>query len=126
MACFGGIANWKFGASRSEYLSFIQTIQTFTEMWFGGSFNDGWTEDYALAFFNVRALTPPYLALLGLGLGLDSSLTCQISQVLFLVVLFLLVLNFLLAIIVDAYTKVRLAPLACLHVHTPGSIQKAR
>ena len=78
MACFGGIANWKFGAMRSEYVSFSQTIQTFVEMWFGGSFNDGWTDDSALAVLNI----------------------------LFLVVLFLLVLNFLLAIIVDAYTKV--------------------
>jgi len=78
MACFGGIANWKFGAMRSEYVSFTQTIQTFVEMWFGGNFNDGWTDDSALAVLNI----------------------------LFLVVLFLLVLNFLLAIIVDAYTKV--------------------
>jgi hypothetical protein len=81
MACFGGIANWKFGAFRSEYTSFVQTVQTFVEMWFGGAFNDDWTEDSALSIMNI----------------------------LFLIVLFLLVLNFLLAIIVDAYTKVQCA-----------------
>jgi len=82
MLCFAGIGTWRFGNTMEEFKSFEQTLQTEFQMLFG-EFIDNWANDPQLP----REL--------------------QAFVVLYLMVNFLLVLNFLLAIIVEAYTKVR-------------------
>jgi hypothetical protein len=82
MLCFAGIGTWRFGNTLEGFGSFERTLQTEFEMLFGG-FPEAWSNDPQLP----REL--------------------QAFVVLYLMVLFLLVLNFLLAIIVEAYMKVR-------------------
>jgi hypothetical protein len=82
MLCFAGIGTWRFGNTMEEFGSFEQALQTEFQMLFG-EFIDKWATDPQLP----REL--------------------QAFVVLYLMVLFLLVLNFLLAIIVEAYMKVR-------------------
>ena len=78
MLCFAGIGTWRFGGEYENYANFERTLQTEFEMLFGG-FQDGWTDSWEMRLFTV----------------------------LYLLVLFLLVLNFLLAIIVEAYMALR-------------------
>jgi len=82
MLCFAGIGTWRFGNTLEEFGTFERTLQTEFEMLFGG-FSPNWASDPQLP----REL--------------------QAFVVLYLMILFLLVLNFLLAIIVEAYMKVR-------------------
>jgi len=72
MCSFSGIGTWRFGAEREEFASFLTTMQTLFMMMLG-EFLPDWTERYDLQAFVV----------------------------LFLLIMFLLVLNFLLAIIVE-------------------------
>jgi len=78
MLCFAGIGTWRFGSTYDAYSDFETTLQTQFELLFG-EFQDGWTDSREMAAFNV----------------------------IYLMVLFLLVLNFLLAIIIEAYMKLR-------------------
>ena len=78
MLCFAGIGTWRFGSEYEQYADFETTLQTEFELLFG-EFQEGWTDSREMALFTV----------------------------LYLLVLFLLVLNFLLAIIVEAYMQVR-------------------
>ena len=77
LVCFAQLGTWVFGGYRPEFQDFGTSVQTLFEMMFGG-FVDNWTQNMLLEVYSVS----------------------------FLVVLFLLVLNFLLAIIVEAYMKV--------------------
>ena len=82
MLCFAGIGNWRFGNSLEEFGSYDRALQTEFEMLFG-AIPKNWSNDPQLE----RDL--------------------QTFTVLYLMALFLLVLNFVLAIIVEAYMKVR-------------------
>jgi hypothetical protein len=82
MLCFAGIGTWRFGNSLEAFGTYEKTLQTEFDILFG-NFPDNWASDPQLE----REL--------------------QVFIVLYLMVLFLLVLNFLLAIIVEAYMKVR-------------------
>ena len=82
MLCFAGIGQWRFGNTREDFGDFETALRTEFQMLFG-EFPEGWGDDPALQ----REL--------------------QVFVVLYLLVLFLLVLNFLLAIIVEAYMKLR-------------------
>jgi hypothetical protein len=86
MCCFGGIAAWRFGSYLEEFATFEQTLITEFMMLFG-------TVDY----FNWG--TNPQMPRAGIEM--------KFWAVLYLLVIFLLVLNFILAIVVDAYGKVR-------------------
>jgi hypothetical protein len=86
MCCFGGIAAWRFGSYLEEFATFEQTLITEFMMLFG-------TVDY----FNWG--TNPQMPRAGMEM--------KFWAVLYLLVIFLLVLNFILAIVVDAYMKVR-------------------
>ena len=76
--CGSGIGTWRFGSEYDIYGDFETTLQTEFELLFG-EFQEGWTDSRDMAAFNV----------------------------IYLMVIFLLVLNFLLAIIVEAYMKLR-------------------
>jgi len=78
MGCFAGVASWRFGGYREDFGNFEQSMQTQFEMLFG-EFPDDWTE----------------------------SRDMQAYTVLYIMIMFLLIQNFLLAIIVEAYMKVR-------------------
>ena len=78
MLCFGGIATWRFGTKLAEFGTYDRALQTEFEMLFG-SFPANWNQNQDLRVFVV----------------------------LYLLILFVLVLNFLLAIIVEAYMRVR-------------------
>ena len=78
MLCFGGIATWRFGTELAEFGTYERALQTEFEMLFG-SFPANWNQNQDL----------------------------QVFVVLYLLILFVLVLNFLLAIIVEAYMRVR-------------------
>jgi len=78
MLCFGGIATWRFGTELAEFGTYERALQTEFEMLFG-SFPANWNQNQDLRVFVV----------------------------LYLMILFLLVLNFLLAIIVEAYMRIR-------------------
>ena len=82
MLCFAGIGQWRFGNTREDFGDFETALRTEFQMLFG-EFPEGWGDDPALQ----REL--------------------QVFVVLYLLVLFVLVLNFLLAIIVEAYMKLR-------------------
>ena len=78
MLCFGQIATWRFGTKLAEFGTYDRALQTEFEMLFG-SFPANWNQNQDLCVFVV----------------------------LYLLILFVLVLNFLLAIIVEAYMRVR-------------------
>ena len=78
MLCFGNIATWRFGTKLAEFGTYERALQTEFEMLFG-SFPANWNQNQDLCVFVV----------------------------LYLLILFVLVLNFLLAIIVEAYMRVR-------------------
>uniref|UniRef100_A0A7S1DHJ7 Polycystin cation channel PKD1/PKD2 domain-containing protein n=2 Tax=Hemiselmis andersenii TaxID=464988 RepID=A0A7S1DHJ7_HEMAN len=78
MGSFAGIGTWRFGSEREEFGTFEKTMQTEFLM-FLGEFLEDWATDTDLQAFIV----------------------------LYLMIMFLLVLNFLLAIIVEAYMGVR-------------------
>lgn len=78
MGCFAGIATWRFGSEIAAFGTFSLTMQTQFEMLFG-EFPDGWNESTDLMVYTI----------------------------LYIIILFLLVQNFLLAIVVEAYMKVR-------------------
>uniref|UniRef100_A0A7S0W9M5 Polycystin cation channel PKD1/PKD2 domain-containing protein n=1 Tax=Hemiselmis tepida TaxID=464990 RepID=A0A7S0W9M5_9CRYP len=78
MGSFAGIGTWRFGSEREEFGTFEKTMQTQFLM-FLGEFLEDWATDTDLQAFIV----------------------------LYLMIMFLLVLNFLLAIIVEAYMGVR-------------------
>ena len=78
MGCFAGVATWRFGSYREEFADFERTMQMQFEMLFG-EFPDDWNE----------------------------SRDMQAYTVLYIMIMFLLIQNFLLAIIVEAYMKVR-------------------
>ena len=82
MLCFAGIGQWRFGNTREDFGDYETALRTEFQMLFG-EFPEGWGDDPALQ----REL--------------------QVFVVLYFLVLFLLVLNFLLAIIVEAYMKLR-------------------
>jgi hypothetical protein len=78
MCSFAGIGTWRFGSERQEFGTFEKSMQTEFMMMLGEFLVD-WTDDTDLQAFVV----------------------------LYLMIMFLLVLNFLLAIIVEAYMGVR-------------------
>jgi hypothetical protein len=78
MCSFAGIGTWRFGSEREEFGTFEKSMQTEFMMMLG-EFLEEWTDDTDLQAFVV----------------------------LYLMIMFLLVLNFLLAIIVEAYMGVR-------------------
>jgi len=78
MGCFAGVATWRFGSMRDDFGNFELTMQTQFEMLFG-EFPEDWSE----------------------------SRDMQAYTVLYIMIMFLLIQNFLLAIIVEAYMKVR-------------------
>ncbi|EKX42859.1 hypothetical protein GUITHDRAFT_140993 [Guillardia theta CCMP2712] len=80
MMCFAGIATWKFGNTRDDFGTFEVALQTEFEMLFG-QFPADWT----------------------------STREMQLFTVLYTLIVFLLILNFLLAIIVEAYMGLRTA-----------------
>ena len=82
MLCFAGIGTWRFGNSLEEFGTYDRALQTEFEMLFG-AIPKNWSNDPQLE----REL--------------------QTFTVLYLMALFLLVLNFVLAIIVESYMKVR-------------------
>jgi hypothetical protein len=77
MGFFAGIGNWRFGDSRQDFSSFSRAMATEFMMMFG-EFPDGW----------------------------DSRWDLQVFITLYFFVIFVFVLNFLLAIIVEAYMQV--------------------
>ena len=83
MLCFAGIGNWRFGNRLKDFATVESALQLEFNMMVGGNFPENWASDTQLA----REV--------------------QTWTVVYLMVLFLLVLNFLLAIIVEAYMKVR-------------------
>jgi len=82
MLCFGGIGTWCFGSTLEEFGTFERTLQTEFEMLFG-AFPPNWNNHGQLSW------------------------QLRLFVVLYFILLFLLVLNFLLAIIVENYMKVR-------------------
>jgi hypothetical protein len=109
-----------------EFGSFEQTLQTEFQMLFGG-FVDNWANDMQLprelqvcdiAFavrVGARAVLVSQRKIFPLRVKMKNSCLCklfvfsptQAFTVLYLMVVYLLILNFLLAIIVEAYMKVR-------------------
>ncbi len=85
MGCFAGIGTWRFGGYRPEFATWEVTMQT-QFMWMIGAVGENWADNTDLQAFTV----------------------------LFLMVMFLLVLNFVLAIIVEAYMGVRKANEECV------------
>jgi hypothetical protein len=79
LGCFAAIGTWRFGSFRKEFASISDSLTTELSMMFSANFFDRW----------------------------DASLELQVYTVLFLVIVFLLILNFLLAIIVDAFMDIR-------------------
>jgi len=75
---FAGIASWRFGSDYDNFETINVTLQTQFMMLFG-TFPDNWTDSTDLILYSVM----------------------------FLMVLFILVLNFVLAIIVEAYMTLR-------------------
>ena len=73
-----GIATWRFGATRNDFTSFSTAMRTEFSMFFG-NFPDDWDDDPEMIWFTVS----------------------------YLLILFLLVQNFLLAIVVESYMQVR-------------------
>jgi hypothetical protein len=85
MGCFAGIGTWRFGGYRPEFATWEVTMQT-QFLWMIGAVGENWADNTDLQAFTV----------------------------LFLMVMFLLVLNFVLAIIVEAYMGVRKANEECV------------
>jgi hypothetical protein len=79
VGCFAAVGTWRFGSFRQEFATMSDTISTNLSMMFSASFFDRW----------------------------DSTFELQVYTVLFLVIVYLLILNFLLAIIVDAFMDIR-------------------
>lgn len=75
---FSGIGVWMFGESREDFANLSQALQTILEMMFG-DFPEHWQESYQLRIFSIM----------------------------YMLVVYLIVVNFVLAIIVDSYFKVR-------------------
>jgi len=78
MFCFAAIATWRFGDQHVQFADFSTSLQTQFEMLIG-DFPDAWTDTMDLIVYTV----------------------------LFMMVMFVLVLNFILAIVVEAYMSVR-------------------
>jgi len=76
--CFACIASWRFGNARADFVDIETTLRTQFLMLFG-NFQEDWTDSYDMIVYTV----------------------------LFMAILFLLIINFVLAIIVEAYMKVR-------------------
>ena len=91
MLCFAMIGTWRFGSEYDIYGSFETSLQTEFELLFG-EFQEGWTDNRDMAAFNV----------------------------IYLMAIFLLVLNFLLAIIGSLSACLP----ACLPVSTPLSLPR--
>jgi len=83
MLSFAGLGTWRFGDRLAQFETFEKSLQIEWEMLIGASIPENWSGDKQLA----REL--------------------QVWTVLYLMIVFLLILNFLLAIIVEAYMKVR-------------------
>ncbi len=83
MLCFAGIGTWRFGNRLEAFSDMERTLQTEFQMLLEGGLPEMWAQDPQL----TREL--------------------QTFSVLYMMILFLLILNFLLAIIVEAYMKVR-------------------
>ena len=79
LGCFAAIGTWRFGSFRQEFATISDSLTTELSMMFSANFFDRW----------------------------DASLELQVYTVLFLVIVFLLILTFLLAIIVDAFMDIR-------------------
>jgi len=78
MGVFAGIATWRFGSEREDFSDFERSMQTQFEMTFG-EFPDGWMQNSDM----------------------------QVYTVFYFMIVFLLVQNFLLAVVVEAYMAVR-------------------
>jgi len=78
MGVFAGIATWRFGSEREDFSDFERSMQTQFEMTFG-EFPDDWS----------------------------STRDLQVYTVFYFMLVFLLVQNFLLAVVVEAYMAVR-------------------
>mmetsp|Transcript_27352 Transcript_27352/g.42741 ORF Transcript_27352/g.42741 Transcript_27352/m.42741 type:complete len:517 (-) Transcript_27352:332-1882(-) len=78
MGCFAGIASWRFGSERHEFMTFGASMNMQFMMMFG-EFPNNWDMNYEMQFYTFA----------------------------YFIILFLLVQNFLLAIIVEAYMQVR-------------------
>mmetsp|Transcript_21274 Transcript_21274/g.46660 ORF Transcript_21274/g.46660 Transcript_21274/m.46660 type:complete len:1658 (-) Transcript_21274:219-5192(-) len=76
--CFGVIGTWRFGGNRTDFIDLEATMQTQFLMLFGG-FQENWVESTEMIIYTVS----------------------------YMLVQFILILNFILAIIVEAYMKVR-------------------
>jgi len=76
--CFAVIGTWRFGTYRADFVTLKQTMQTQFLMLFGG-FQDNWAETIEMIVYTVT----------------------------YMLVQFILILNFILAIIVEAYMQVR-------------------
>jgi hypothetical protein len=79
IGCFAAVGTWRFGSFRQEFATMSDTISSVLAMMFSANFFDRW----------------------------DSTLELQVYTVLFLSIVYLLILNFLLAIIVDAFMDTR-------------------
>jgi hypothetical protein len=88
MSCFAGVATWRFGPYLEEFSSFKRTLQTEFIMLFGSIEYVHWTSP-------------------GHPKMPRAELELQVFVSLYLMVTFLLVLNFVLAVIVEAYVKLR-------------------
>jgi hypothetical protein len=105
MCFFGGIGTWLFGEYRQDFATFSVSMQTLFAMMFG-SFIPGWTQSTITMVYTVGAPTDRLRCKM-----LDSNRLRggrARVQVSYMMIVFLLVLSFLLAIIVEAYMKVRL------------------
>jgi len=91
MSCFAGVATWRFGPYLEEFSSFKRTLQTEFIMLFGSIEYVHWTSP-------------------GHPKMPRAELELQVFVSLYLMVTFLLVLNFVLAVIVEAYVNPDLPP----------------
>eukprot|EP00282_Hemiselmis_andersenii_P039355 CAMPEP_0169429860 /NCGR_PEP_ID=MMETSP1042-20121227/2089_1 /TAXON_ID=464988 /ORGANISM="Hemiselmis andersenii, Strain CCMP1180" /LENGTH=1492 /DNA_ID=CAMNT_0009540133 /DNA_START=27 /DNA_END=4505 /DNA_ORIENTATION=+ len=78
LSCFAGIGTWAFGATREDFGDFDKTMQTQFLMMFG-NFPEDWTESQQMMVYTT----------------------------LYLIFIFILLQNFLLAIIVESYMGIR-------------------
>ena len=76
---FGALATWQFGSTRDEFCTFGTTMSTQLLIMFGIDLPENWTESLDIACYTL----------------------------VFLAIMHVLVLNFVLALIVEAYLKVR-------------------
>jgi hypothetical protein len=79
LCCFSAVGTWRFGSTQKQFGSFSATLRTELKMMIEGSFFEGW----------------------------DETLELQIFTILYLATVNILVLNFLLAVVVNSYMDIR-------------------